>query len=130
MGGKRQKKVDVKAALVTHMGNLTDAARHLGCARKTIYEAIARWPDLQDVRDEAWNELGDEAEGQLTRLIRMGNLGAVIFYLKTQHKARGYVERVEQTGKDGGAIEQRVVPVEKRPGAMDGALKVLSGTDG
>ena len=50
--------------------------------------------------------------GQLHRLVRDGNLGAVIFYLKTQHKIRGYTERIETNGKDGEAIEYRQIRTE------------------
>jgi hypothetical protein len=38
----------------------------------------------------------------------------MIFFLKTKGKSRGYVERIENTGKDGGAIEiSFVYPDEK-----------------
>jgi len=47
----------------------------------------------------------DTAESQLMSLIANGNLRAVIFYLKTKGKARGYVERVEATGSGGGPIK-------------------------
>ena len=40
-------------------------------------------------------------EGQLLSQIRRGNITAIIFFLKTKAKHRGYVERHEYTGKDG-----------------------------
>ena len=46
----------------------------------------------------------DEAVGQLHKLVRDGNLGATIFYLKTQAKGRGFTERIEQTGANGEPI--------------------------
>lgn len=57
---------------------------------------------------EAINEfLKDEAEEQLRNKIREKDTTSVIFYLKTKAKDRGYVERTETTGKDGGAIETK-----------------------
>jgi hypothetical protein len=48
----------------------------------------------------------DNAESALYSAVLGGEAWAVCFYLKTQAKDRGYVERQEMTGKDGGAIQQ------------------------
>jgi hypothetical protein len=40
----------------------------------------------------------------LFKLIKEGNVAATIFYLKTQGKQRGYIERQEVTGADGAPI--------------------------
>ena len=63
--------------------------------------------------------MADEAVGQLHRLVRDGNLGAVIFYLKTQAKSRGFTERIETTGKDGDAIKVGQIKTEDRPALSD-----------
>jgi hypothetical protein len=42
-------------------------------------------------------------------LIKAGNVTAIIFYLKTQAKDRGYVERQELTGADGGKLQVEYV---------------------
>ena len=89
-------------------GNLSAAATALGVARKTVYEAIERW-DLQDTLDDCREHMGDIAEGVLEKLIKQQSLGATTFYLKTQHKRRGYVERQESTGADGGPIQTQTV---------------------
>ena len=39
--------------------------------------------------------LKDFAEGKLMQQIDGGNITAIIFYLKTQAKDRGYIEKVE-----------------------------------
>ena len=49
----------------------------------------------------------DEVELLLKQKIREKDTTSIIFYLKTKAKDRGYVERMEQTGKDGGAIESK-----------------------
>jgi len=105
----------VREALLSCDGNLTAAASTLKVTRQGVYDYIDRY-GLQEVLDQAREKMGDEAVGQLHRLVRDGNLGAVIFYLKTQHKPRGYTERIETTGKDGDAIEYRQIRTEGRPG--------------
>jgi hypothetical protein len=105
----------VTEALLKCDGNLTAAAARLGVVRKAVYDYIKRY-DLQSVLDEARETMVDEAVGQLHRLVRDGNLGATIFYLKTQAKNRNYSERIEQTGANGEPIEYRQIRTEGRPG--------------
>ena len=76
-------------------GILTTAARKLGCASCTIYEYLDRFRALKGVLAEARESALDEAESELMKLIRAGNLTAIIFFLKTQGKSRGYSERGE-----------------------------------
>ena len=110
--------VQVSEALLASDGNLTAAATKLGVTRQGVYDYIDRYK-LQDVLDQSREKMADEAVGQLHRLVRDGNLGAVIFYLKTQAKSRGYTERIETTGKDGDAIELRQIRTEGRPALSD-----------
>ena len=110
--------VQVSDALRASDGNLTAAATKLGVTRQGVYDYIDRYK-LQDVLDQSREKMADEAVGQLHRLVRDGNLGAVIFYFKTQAKSRGYTERIETTGKDGDAIEVRQIKTEGRPGLSD-----------
>ena len=110
--------VQVSDALLASDGNLTAAATKLGVTRQGVYDYIDRYK-LQDVLDQSREKMADEAVGQLHRLVRDGNLGAIIFYLKTQHKVRGFTERIETTGKDGDAIEVRQIKTEGRPALSD-----------
>ncbi len=105
----------VSEALLKSDGNLTAAAAKLGVTRQAVYNYIKRY-ELQHVLDEAREKMVDEAVGQLHRLVRDGNLGATIFYLKTQAKNRNYSERIEQTGANGEPIEYRQIKTEGRPG--------------
>lgn len=55
--------------------------------------------------DDYDESLGDLAESKLMMAINEGNLTAIIFYLKTKHKGRGYVEGQEIKATVQGAIK-------------------------
>jgi hypothetical protein len=74
-------------------GYVTEIARRLGCSRTTVYNSYERWPDLREAVLDEKEGLKDLAENELFRQIAGGNTTAVIFYLKTQAKDRGYIER-------------------------------------
>jgi len=86
-------------------GILTAAATVLGCARQTVAVYIERYPTVKVAYEEAKESTIDFVESRLLKNIDNGDTTAMIFYLKTQGKRRGYVERQEVTGKDGGPIE-------------------------
>jgi predicted transcriptional regulator len=91
-------------ALREKHGNLSAAARFLGCSRNTISRYIKIYPTVKAVADEERETLIDFAENQLFKQVQEGNITAIIFTLKTIGKHRGYVERQEVTGANGGAI--------------------------
>jgi len=85
-------------------GNMSAAARFLNCSRNTVARYIELYPTVKAVADEERETLIDFAENQLFKQVQDGNITAIIFTLKTIGKHRGYVERQEVTGADGGAI--------------------------
>ncbi len=91
-------------ALREKHGNLSASARFLGCSRDTIRRYIKIYPTVKAVADEERETLIDFAENQLFKQVQEGNITAIIFTLKTIGKHRGYVERQEVTGANGGAI--------------------------
>ena len=91
-------------ALREKHGNLSAAARFLNCSRNTISRYIEKYPTVKAVADEERETLIDFAENQLFKQVQEGNITAIIFTLKTIGKHRGYVERQEVTGADGGAV--------------------------
>ena len=91
-------------ALREKHGNLSAAARFLGCSRNTISRYIDLYPTVKAVADEERETLIDFAENQLFKQVQDGNITAIIFTLKTIGKLRGYVERQEVTGAEGGAV--------------------------
>ena len=90
-------------------GFIAAAAKELGCTRSTVYNYMKRYPTAKQALDDIREARHDWVEGKLLKQIENDNMTAIIFYLKTQAKHRGYVERQEVTGADGDAVEIRVV---------------------
>jgi hypothetical protein len=99
---KRRLSLDrVLLALRECDGLIKPAAEVLGCGRRTIYRWRDKYPEVQQAIDDSREDLIDDAESALARKIRAEDLGAICFFLKTQGKKRGYVERQETSGPDG-----------------------------
>ena len=102
-------------ALEQSKGMVTVAARLLGCHVETVYAYIERHPALAEAKRQQREGMTDVAELALYKAIQSGEAWAVCFYLKTQGKSRGYVERVEQqhsgtiTQEHAGVVEVRAV---------------------
>lgn len=92
-------------ALRATKGMVWVAADRLGCDGHTISKRLAKSPAIQAAVAAERGKMGDTAELKLAQAIQHGEPWAIQFYLKTQHKERGYVERLEQTGANGGPIE-------------------------
>ena len=88
-------KQKVLTALEKHLGVITTACKEVGLDRSNLY----RWMDEDYEFRQAVNEIKDVAidlaETELHKQIKDGNITAIIFYLKTQAKNRGYIERQE-----------------------------------
>jgi len=94
----------IEHAIKQTAGNVSQAAKALQVSRTTVHKRIAKSEKLREVLRDTREELIDIAESALRREVLDGNITAIIFTLKTQGKHRGYVERQEVTGADGGAV--------------------------
>lgn len=95
---KRRSKTGLTAvedALKRSMGNISLAAKSLGFDRSTLYHRIKKNPKLKTIVDDARETLVDVAESALYSAVTKKEAWAVCFTLKTQGRARGYVERTE-----------------------------------
>lgn len=90
-------------------GNLSHAARIVGCARSTVHRFVNEKKTVADAYEEANETALDIAENELMKLVKKGSIPAIIFFLKTKGKSRGYVERQEVTGEGGGEVRLKVV---------------------
>ena len=86
----------IARALRGSRGYKSHAARVLKCAIGTIDLYLKRYPELNQVLEDARERQIDDAETQLQNQIDQGNVPATIFFLKTQGKQRGFVERTEE----------------------------------
>lgn len=92
------------SALEATNGLITLAAQKVGCTPQTIYNRAAKVKKVQEVINEKRDNLVDHAELALRAAVLSKEPWAVAMVLKTLGKSRGYVERQEVTGADGGAI--------------------------
>ena len=86
-------------------GIRTNAALLLKCSPSTIKRYIDRSEALARIEGEVVEQIIDLAESRLVDPINNGNLTAIMFYIKTKGKHRGYTERHQVEGKDGGPVE-------------------------
>jgi len=102
---KRISVADIEPLIEKNKGNVAAIARSLGVSWGTVNNRIAGSAVLQQAVAAARESMIDNAESALYKQILDGNITAIIFFLKTRGKKRGYVERQEVTGADGGPIE-------------------------
>lgn len=88
-----------------HKGNLSAIARSLGVHRSTIQRRLAESPVLAAARQDARETMLDMAESVLYKKVLEGSTPELIFFLKTQGFRRGYTERQEITGANGGPLQ-------------------------
>lgn len=100
---------EVITAIEKASGIIKNAAKLLGCSRQTVYNYINNYATVKQAYDDANENMVDYVESKLIEQISVGNTTAIIFYLKTKGKHRGYTERTEHTGADGGAMEFKLV---------------------
>ncbi len=95
----------VELALRESAGLNSVAAQKLKCSPSTIANYLAKSSKLRKAKEESQYGTLDMAEAAIIKQIQEGNTAAIIFYLKTKGKERGYIERQEITGEDGEAIQ-------------------------
>lgn len=97
------------SALEQCFGIVTRAAQIAKVGRSTHYEWVESDPAYKKAV-EAVNDVAiDFVESKLFNLINQNDTAATIFYLKTKAKKRGYIERSELTGADGGPIQTQAI---------------------
>lgn len=95
---------EIEKALRDTKGMVSVAAKKIGMARGAMYARIQKSTVLQEAITDEREAMTDTAELALHRAIVNGEAWAVCFYLKTMGKSRGYVEKQEISGPNGGPI--------------------------
>ena len=123
---------EVIEAIKEARGFVTVAASKLGCSRTTMYVYLKKYATAATALEDEREKRHDFVESKLMSAINGDNITAIIFYLKTQCKDRGYVERYQQevTGRDGGPIQTEGTVKVDLTGYTDedlGALAAIAG---
>ncbi len=90
-----RKKSKVLKALVESKGIVAYACEAAGITRKTFYEWKKDDPEFAEKVDDITEATLDRVEGKLLEAINDDNITAIIFYLKTKGRKRGYVEQID-----------------------------------
>jgi ACT domain-containing protein len=101
-------KKEIIKALFECYGIVTAACKKVGIARDTYYQWYRNDPEFAKACDATEISTIGMVEDKLYGKILSDDTTSIIFYLKTKGKHKGYVERIEQTGANGGAIQSEV----------------------
>ena len=105
----RYQAAQVIEALKRARGIKAIAAKILGCSRQTVDNYIERYATVRAAYEEQRETLVDVAEGKLIAKLDEDEWAAIKFILMTLGKSRGYTERQEITGAEGGPLETKDV---------------------
>ena len=105
------KKKAMLEALTLSFGVVAHAAKQVGINRTTHYLWMDDDPGYKAAVADLKEYKKDFIESKLIKLINDGDTAATIFAAKTQLKDRGYVERSEITGADGGPVEMAAISI-------------------
>lgn len=98
---------EIESLIAECRGNTAEIARRLHVSRGTIRNRIAESPKLQAAVEQARESYVDSVESALYENALDGNVAAQIFIMKAHPaaKRRGWGERQELTGPNGGPVE-------------------------
>lgn len=118
-----QKKASFLSALKASKGIIQTACDACGITRAMFY----RWRDGDSGFKAKYDEVNegqiDKVESKLLRKIDDGDTTAIIFYLKTKGKSRGYSERTVDNGHQLAYVQQQN-EAPKAQNANDGAKAI------
>ena len=104
MARTRYTKEQTLDAVAGSFGIVTKVADILRCDWHTADAYIQNWAETREAfRGEGERAL-DLSESKLMEAVEEGDGAMIRFHLATKGKERGFTERQEHTGKDGGAI--------------------------
>lgn len=92
-------------ALIDAKGIVTTACEACQMPRSTFYVWMKADEQFKAAVEDIQDVAIDYVEGKLFNLIEKEDTAATIFFMKTRGKKRGYVERTELTGENGGPVQ-------------------------
>ena len=90
-----KKKKDFIEALRNNLGHISNACEAAKIGRRTYYDWIDKDKNFKEDVEHIQDSLLDLAESKLLENIENNENTAIIFYLKTKGKRRGYIEKQE-----------------------------------
>jgi hypothetical protein len=96
-------------ALKDKQGFVAAAADQLGYSARRIYQLINEKPTIKEALDHIREKRTDFVETKMLEKIQSGDTTMIIFYLKTQAKDRGYIERQEIAGDSDSPLVVKLV---------------------
>ncbi len=88
-------KKEYLTALEKNLGVITSACKASNIPRRTVYNWLQKDEKFKVAVDDIQEVALDYVESKLLSNIKAGDTTAIIFYLKTKGKSRGYIERKE-----------------------------------
>jgi len=76
--------------------NISHTCEKVGMSRRNFYYWMERNPKFREAIEDAEESNIDMVETKLKQAILNNDMTAIIFFLKTKGKKRGYVEQIEQ----------------------------------
>lgn len=89
---KRYTLEQIAAAIRKNYGTLTYTCLDLDCSIQQLEYTFRKYPQLQEVRQEARASIIDLAEKKIVEAMESGNINAVLYTLKTLGSKRGWQE--------------------------------------
>jgi len=97
--------VDIAKALILKHGIFAHAAEILGISRAAVAQRVKANPDLKKVVDDIGEVILDTCESTVYASVRDGDARLAMDVLRQKGRARGFGNKTELTGADGGAIQ-------------------------
>ena len=98
-------KEQVLEAIKGSMGIMSKIAHALGgCQWHTAQRYVNRWAETRAAYADESERALDLSESQLLKAVQAGDGPMIRFHLATKGKQRGFTERYEVTGAEGGAV--------------------------
>ena len=89
-----KKKIFINS-LANNSGHISNTCKAINIGRQTYYNWIEDDNDFKEQCENVSESLLDNAEDKLQKLINDNNITAIIFFLKTKGRKRGYSESTQ-----------------------------------
>jgi len=111
-----KKKAEFLIALEEKAGNISKACKAINIGRMTYYDWLESDKEFAKAVEEVNEALIDWGEDALKARMQAGDTTAIIFFLKTKGKKRGYVEKQEldHSGQMTIILSDEFLPIETK----------------